>query len=231
MRIAVVVVVACGSAEPPIEQPPPPVVRQIKSTHELRAPAEVAPYRVGDHGIEIDGRWLPVTGEGPLAPIAHAFARVPPELRPLAHALIFSATASANDDYFAKKYKMPVKAGMSTAVSGDITIYPYGMAELQDEDFFVKNLMHELGHAWSLVAWQDDPASATAWRTAIASDADPPSEYARMSFRSSGAMDEDAAEATALFFVERGTPDFERYRRRMPARFALLTARFTSWAR
>jgi hypothetical protein len=86
--------------------------------------------------------------------------------------------------------------------------------------------MHELGHAWSLRAWQDDPASAQAWRAAIASDQDPPSEYARGSFQSSGALDEDAAEATALYFIERGTPDFERYRARMPARFALIAARF-----
>jgi hypothetical protein len=115
---------------------------------------------------------------------------------------------------------------MSTGMAGDITIYPYGIAELRDEDFFVKNLMHELGHVWSRRAWRDDPVSQQAWRDAIARDPDPPSEYARTSFRNSGALDEDAAEATALYFVERGTAAFARYRARMPARFALLAARF-----
>jgi hypothetical protein len=207
-------------------EPPPRVVRQIKSAHELAAPTAVASYEVGDGAIAIDGRTIPVTGTGPLDKIAHGFARVPSDLRPLLQTLAISPVASPNDEYFRRKYKLSVQAGMSTGTHGDITIYPYGIAELRDEDFFVKNFMHELGHAWSRRAWKDDPASEKAWRDAVASDPDPPSDYARTSFANSGALDEDAAEATALYFLERGTPAFARYRARMPARFALLDARF-----
>jgi hypothetical protein len=202
-------------------------VRQVKSAHELRAPdTKLAAYAIDDGTIALDGRTIPVSGAGPIAAIAHGLARVPPELRALLRSLVISPVASPNDARFTKQYGIQVQAGMSTAVTGEITIFPTGIAELRDEDFFVKNLLHELGHAWSLRAWRDDRTSAQAWRDAIASDPDPPSEYARVSFRNSGALDEDAAEATALYFIERGTPDFERYRARMPARFALIAARF-----
>lgn len=202
------------------------MVRQIKSAHALAAPTAVAAYSMAPGAIAIDGRAIPITGTGPVDAIAHGLARVPPELRAQLESLAISPVPDPHDAMFARKYGMPVQAGMSTGLHGDVTIYPYGLAELRDEDFFVKNLMHELGHAWSRRAWRDDPASAQAWRDAIASDPDPPSELARTSFRNSDALDEDAAEATALYFVERGTPAFDRYRARMPARFALLAARF-----
>jgi hypothetical protein len=227
MRLVFVLAIACGGAPTPAPDPePPPIVRQIKSAHELAAPVAVARYEVTGGAIAIDGRTIPVTGTGPVDKIAHGFARVPPDLRPLLQTLAISPVPSPNDDYFRRKYKLPVQAGMSTGIHGDITIYPYGIEELRDEDFFVKNFMHELGHAWSRPAWKADPASEKAWRDAVASDPDPPSEYARASFASSGALDEDVAEATALYFLERGTPAFARYRARMPARFALLAERF-----
>ena len=202
------------------------MVLQVKSAHELAAPVAVAAYAVRDGAIEIDGRSIPVIGAGPLDAIAHGFARVPAPLRALLQTLAISPTDSPYDAYFQRVYKLHVVAGMGTGLHGDITIYPYGLTELRDEDFFVKNFMHELGHAWSRPAWRDDATAAKAWRDAIAGDPDPPSGYARDSFRNAGAMDEDAAEATALYFLMRGTADEARYRGRMPARFALLDARF-----
>ncbi len=183
------------------------MVLQVKSAHELAAPVAVAAYAVRDGAIEIDGRSIPVIGAGPLDAIAHGFARVPAPLRALLQTLAISPTDSPYDAYFQRVYKLHVVAGMGT-------------------DFFVKNFMHELGHAWSRPAWRDDATAAKAWRDAIAADPDPPSGYARDSFRNAGAMDEDAAEATALYFLMRGTADEARYRGRMPARFALLDARF-----
>ena len=115
---------------------------------------------------------------------------------------------------------------MTAGASGDITIYPHGIAELADEDVFVRNVMHELGHVWSQQAWNADPAARRTWLDAIASDPAAPSRYAMSSFRGSGDPDEDAAEATALYFLVRGTPAYERYRSAMPARFASLVARF-----
>ena len=244
-------------AAPPVvavapEPDPPPVVHQVKSARELAAPTAVAAYAVRDGEIDIDGRTIPVTGAGPIercgsaAPrtnaercrgsidaIAHDFARVPRELRDLLQTLAISAVPSPNDAYFSAKYKLPVKAGMSTGLHGDITIYPYGLAELgeRDESMFVKNFMHELGHAWSRIAWAHDASAKAAWLAAIASDPSAPSEYARMSFRSSGAADEDAAEATALFFLERGTPAFDAYRTVMPKRFELIAQRFAIFER
>jgi hypothetical protein len=60
----------------------------------------------------------------------------------------------------------------------------------------------------------------------IASDPSAPSAYARTSYRSSGAPDEDAAEATALYFLVLGTPAFDAYRAAMPKRFGLIATRF-----
>jgi hypothetical protein len=226
----VLIVVGCQPPAPAAVTPdpaPPPVVLQVKSAPELAAPTAVAAYEVGSAEIRIDGRAIPVAGDGPIEGVAHDFARVPRELRDLLQTLAISSVPSPNDAYFTAKYKLPVQAGMSTGLHGDITIYPYGLAELRaNEAMFVKNFMHELGHAWSRIAWAADASAKAAWLAAIASDPSAPSEYARTSYRSSGAADEDAAEATALFFIERGTPAFAAYRAAMPKRFALIAARF-----
>lgn len=230
--LALLAVVACSAPPaPPPAAPAPPqpllVVRQIKSAPQFPAPTAVAAYSVTADAIALDGRSIALTGTGPWDAIAHELARVPAELRGVLQTLAVSAEPSPNDAYFARKYKLPVKAGMSTGLHGDITIYPYGLAELRgNADMFVKNFMHELGHAWSRIAWREDPNARQAWLDAIAADPGVASDYARTSFRSSGAPDEDAAEATALFFLVRGTPRFEPYRAAMPRRFALIAARF-----
>jgi hypothetical protein len=244
--LAVLVVVGCS---PPAASPAPPVVRQIKSAPELAAPTAVAPYEVGSGEIRIDHRVIPVIGptgrSDTIDAIAHDFARVPRQLRDLLQTLAISAVPSPNDAYFAAKYKLPVNAGMATGLHGDITIFPYGLAELRGElgerrarstaegsaqlddgAMFVKNFMHELGHAWSRIAWASDASAKAAWLAAIASDPSAPSEYARISLRNSGAPDEDAAEATALYFLVLGTPAFDAYRAAMPKRFGLIAQRF-----
>jgi hypothetical protein len=233
--VGLLLVAGCGqpavptapASPPPTSQALPPVVRQIKTAPEFPAPTDVAAFTIGDHAIAIDGRSIPIDGSGPLDDIARGLARVPRELRDVLQTLAISPTQSPNDAYFAAKYKLPVKAGMATGTHGDITIYPYGLELMRrDEAILVKNFMHELGHAWSRIEWQRDPKARDAWLAAIASDPGVASDYARMSFHSSGAPDEDAAEATALFFLVRGTPRFEQYRAAMPRRFALIAKRF-----
>ena len=243
---ASVAMYGCGSASqtpapastPPVaalpapSPPPPPVLpRQIKSEHSLIAPTAVAPYALVADAIRIDGRDVPLAGTGPRDAIAHGLARVPPELRAIVRSLTISAVDNPTDEAWAAKYRMPVRAGMSANADGEIEIYPYGLLELRDESFFVKNLLHEIGHAWSLRAWRDDSRALSAWLAAIAKDPGVPSQYAQGSFRASGSPAEDAAEATALYFIVRGTPDEERYRAQMPARFALIAARFPPRAR
>lgn len=137
-----------------------------------------------------------------------------------------SPRPNPTDAAFSKKYGVTVVAGMTAGASGDITISPHGIAELRDEDVFVRNLMHELGHVWSRQAWDADPSARRTWLDAVASDSTAPSRYAMSPFRGSGDPDEDVAEATALYFLVRGTPAFQRYRAAMAARFASLVARF-----
>src|SRR5690348_1286188 len=98
-RLMFVLAIACGGspAPTPAPEPPPPVVRQIKSAHELVAPTALAHYEVGDGAIRIDGRTIPVAGTGPLDKIAHGFARVPADLRPLLLTLAISPVPSPND--------------------------------------------------------------------------------------------------------------------------------------
>jgi hypothetical protein len=209
---------------------------QVKSDTSLRVHGEAALFRLaqrGDHAlIAIDGREIPLIAraDAPAADIAHAVARVPGPLRPVLRRLAVSAEPNPTDAEWARLYGMPVRAGMGALAdgSGTVMIYPHGLEQLHaaDRDAFVRGLMHELGHCWSLRAWIENPAARDAWLAAIASDAEAPSQYALGAFRNSGRPDEDVAEATALRFLLLGTADFERARTAMPARFALLAERF-----
>ncbi len=231
---AVTLAIALGCSPPrsaPIAvtaPPPPPMFRQIKSERSLVVHTTAAPFTLADHVLSIDGREIALQGDGDLPAIAHGIARVPPELRALITSIAISATPNPTDAAFAKKYGMPVTAGMTANADGEITIYPYGIAELREEDWFVRNLMHELGHTWTLHAWRADPAALRAWLAAIANDRAAPSEYAMTSFATSGWPTEDGAEATALYFCVRGTSLYESFRAEMPARFALIASRFPS---
>jgi len=123
-----------------------------------------------------------------------------------------------------KKYGFTVIAALSAGAPGDLTIFPLGIGELRDEDVFVCNLLHELGHTSGRRAWGAEPPARQRWIEAIASDASPPSRYASSSFRGPGDPDEDVAEATALYILVSDTPLYARYQAAMPARFALLLA-------
>ena len=231
-----------GCHTPPSEpQPPPPaqVVHalpiQIKQAHDLHVRGEPAAFMLAPTALEatslvIDGREIPFTAYAgaPVDDIARSFARVPAPLRGLVTAIVITDVPSANDAALSKKYGLPVLAGMSTAPSGEVTIYPHGIDELHDPDpdVFTRNWMHELGHCWTLHDWGATPATQDAWVAAIKSDHGVPSKYARVAFRNSGWPYEDGAEATALYFLVLGTPAFDSYRETMPARFALLHDRF-----
>ena len=207
---------------------------QIKEAHGLPVRGERAPFTLGapssTTSLAIDGREIPIASyEGaPLDLVAQSIARVPSALRDLLTRVVISPTASPDDAAWSEKYRLPVLAAMGAVASGRISIFPHGIAQLRlpDGDVFVRNLMHELGHCWSLRDWALAPAGKEAWMNAITSDRGAPSHFAILSFRHSGWPHEDVAEATALYFLIRGTPAFDTYRTTMPARFALLDARF-----
>jgi hypothetical protein len=233
----------CHARPPSVPVPPPPpsapVARslpiQIKQAHDLPVRGEPVAFMLAPSALEptslvIDGREIPVTAYAgaPVDDVARSFARVPAPLRAVVTSIVIDNVPSANDAPLSKKYGLPVLAGMSTAPSGEITIYPHGIAELHDPDpdVLTRNWMHELGHCWTLHDWGATPAAQAAWVAAIESDRGVPSQYARIAYRNSGWPYEDAAEATALYFLVLGTPAFDSYRETMPARFALLHARF-----
>jgi hypothetical protein len=204
---------------------PVEVAPQIKHARGVPVRATPVVYKLGA-ALSIDGRDIALSGRARFDRIARSVARLPGELRALIHSITVSAVANPYDAAFSKKYGFTVVAAMSAGAPGDITIFPLGIAELRDEDVFVRNLLHELGHTWSRRAWSADPPARQRWIEAIARDASPPSRYASSSFRGSGDPDEDVAEATALYFLVHGTPLYARYQAAMPARFALLLARF-----
>jgi hypothetical protein len=226
MKLVILCAIALGCHAPPAPADELPMPTQIKSERDLVIHAIAVPYTLSAGTLSIDGREIPIAGDGPLDRIARGIARVAPELRALVHTIAISPTPSLLDEVWAKKYKLPVLAGMTSNADGEITIYPHGIDELADPDGFVRNLLHELGHTWSLRAWHDDRGTYVAWLAAIDTDRASPSRYAAMSFKSSGSPAEDAAEATALYFAVRGTAKLEHYRAAMPARFALIEARF-----
>jgi hypothetical protein len=226
----VVLIAACHASPAPPVVADPPLPLQIKDAHDLAVRGEPAPFTLTPAALGIDGREIPIIAYdgAPLDAIAKAFARVPPLLRGLITGIEVSSSPSPLDAAWALKYHAHVVAGMSAVASGNVTVYPHGIDELSDPDadVFTRNLMHELGHAWTLHEWATTPGAKDAWLRAIASDRRAPSRYAVVSFQSSGWPFEDAAEATALYFLVLGTPAFEAYRTTMPARFALIHARF-----
>ncbi len=238
-RLVLALLAAChASTVPPpapvVAAPPvvadPPLPLQIKDAHDLPVRGEPAPFTLTAAALQIDGREIPITAYdgAPLDAIAKAFARVPLPLRGLITEIAVSSSPSPLDAAWARKYHAHVVAGMSAVASGKVTVYPHGIDELSDPDgdVFARNLMHELGHSWTLREWAATPAAKDAWLRAIASDRRAPSRYAIVSLANSGWPFEDAAEATALYFLVLGTPAFETYRATMPARFALIHTRF-----
>lgn len=209
---------------------------QIKKEQSLPVQGVAAPFTLrnagADASLSIDGRELPIAfyAGAPVEEVARAIARVPALLRGVLTSIVISPNPNPYDAIWAEKYRLPVLSGMGAAASGSgrVVIYPHGIAQLHaaDGDVFVRNVMHECGHCWSLREWAKNPPAKQAWLDAIASDGDAPSFYAVSSFRNSGSPDEDAAEATALYFLVLGTAAFPVHRTRMPARFALLDARF-----
>jgi len=182
--------------------------------------------------LSIDDRRLPIAppSDGLVERIARSVARVPKALRHALTGIKVSPVPNPADAMWAERYGLPVLSGMGAdaAGSGWVFIYPHAFERPTDtnDDGFVRGLMHELGHCWSLRDWSCVPTSKEAWRDAIASDRVAPSMYADLSYRNSGQPDEDAAEATALYFSVVDTPALKFHRDRMPARFALLDARF-----
>jgi hypothetical protein len=172
--LQVTLVVAFAGCAAPASIPPPPPASpiaatlplvfplQIKSAREFVVHAEPVAYTLASGELSIDGRVIPLAGDASWDAIARQVARVPKELRPLMQTLAVSATPSPLDDMYTKKYKAPVKAGMTSTATGNITIYPHGVDELADPDGFVRNLMHELGHTWSLAAWDGGSGGAAA---------------------------------------------------------------------
>jgi hypothetical protein len=212
----------------------PALPLQIKEDHRLPVRGVPVPFTLaaleGTTRIMIDGRQIPVSSYqgAPLHEIASSVARVPRALRNLLACLVISPKANATDAAWSQRYGLPVLAAMGATASGRVSIYPHGIDQLRlpDGDVFVRNLMHELGHCWSLREWSVRPSARAAWLAAMASDASAPSKFAAISFRNSGEPYEDAAESTALYFLVLGTPAFGSHRALMPRRFALLDAHF-----
>jgi hypothetical protein len=120
------------------------------------------------------------------------------------------------DDYWTKEYGVPVLAAMANSDSGVLQVYPE--AWKQDRQTLIRNIIHEIGHTFSLrrLGYDLDAPAWKAWRDACASDAIAPSYYGAVS------PYEDIAETFLLWFVSKGHPEFAEYQRMMPARFALM---------
>ncbi len=210
---------------------------QIKSDRCLTVATSSVAFSLDEYGeattLFIDDRIVPIETHAGLPRstvlrVVAEFARVPAPLRALLTRLRFYAAASDRDAEWGRIYGLPVAAGMGAVASGRVNVYPRGLASLdaEDGDAFARGMMHELGHVWSLRAWVEDESAQAAWREAIARDEGTPSAYARRSYAHSGLPYEDAAEATALYFLVRGTAVEATHRAQLAARFTLLDERF-----
>jgi hypothetical protein len=216
----------------------PALCRQVKTKADLPVPASrsftlAAPELIRRHAfhgakgaarrlqVAIAGRETPlVTPAGregwaaPAARVADALAALPDPARALVKRVEINPVPNPEDGWWTRKYGMRVVAGMTADSEGVLRVYPRGLK--QPRPVLVRNMMHEVGHIWSNRTYGSRRGPWTEWRKAIASDPAVPSLYA------TAAVTEDAAEATALYLSTVGTEEHERYRAKLPARFALL---------
>jgi hypothetical protein len=211
--------------------------RQVKHKRDLPAIAR-RPYTLGA-AVRVAGRgvgeWLeisvavqtvalasPWVGDrrrtlAVAARVGDALAALPASARRLIRRVQISPRPNPDDASWTRRYGRRIVAGMTaSAVDGELCVYPQGLR--QEREVFVRNMMHEIGHLWSGREYGVAAGKRwAAWRRAVASDPALPSSYA------TAALQEDAAEATALYLSTLGTAEHERYRALLPARFALLT--------
>jgi hypothetical protein len=111
-----------------------------------------------------------------------------------------------------------------------VNVYPPPPGRERDVSELVDDLVHEAGHAWSFHAWGREPAASSQWmewKQARLADARYPSQYGRLQ------LTDDAAETLFRYWATSGTPEFERWRKVLPARFAMLDREMSSggWSR
>jgi hypothetical protein len=189
----------------------------------LSRPTRVATHHFNDAApgpalrcdCRVAGKTIPIFArrEEEAKIIADCLRAVPKQVIALLDRVDISGTASTVDDYWAKQYGVPVKAAMSNSSRGILNVYPE--AWKQDRQTLVRNILHEVGHTWSLRLFgehEHDPGWQR-WKDAMQEDAMAPSYYGGVS------PYEDAAESYLLYFLR---PLVAEHAHMMPARFRLM---------
>ncbi|MDZ4877445.1 MAG: hypothetical protein CLLPBCKN_006880 [Chroococcidiopsis cubana SAG 39.79] len=141
--------------------------------------------------------------------IVDAVSYLPKENRSLVRQINFNPVPNPSND----------RMIMSVVADGVVMVYPNKETKpLKHDDGLKGNLIHEIGHLWTVRDWGWDKSKGKwlEWKETIAADKVFVSEYAKET------IDEDLAETFRAYSSTKGSPKFEEYRQIVPNRFAML---------
>lgn len=166
-----------------------------------------------------DGQFTPDT-QLSVEELARGLASLPPEALARVSEVRLAPTKNPEDAFWAQQYGQDsFTTFMTCGADGVVNVFP--QPSRASERSIASTLIHETGHAWSMLDWgAKDSPEWRAWAAAAARDGMPPSQYATQN------LDEDLAETQTLFLESRGTPQYELYETLYPHRFAILAQRF-----
>lgn len=203
----------------------------------IRKPATIGPPRDVQHQFEggaapvaaisqtvtVDGRAVEVISPKAAMPAgkflptvrqaADALGTVPSKQLDKIHTVVLNDQDNPADAYWATQYHQPGFHSAATGGPDGVTFYPDSSAWTQD--YMDGTAIHEGGHAFSSALWKD-PATETAWKTAITADGRSVSDYA------DAAPTEDFSETLVTYSLAQGTPCEATARKLFPNRFAAL---------
>jgi hypothetical protein len=158
--------------------------------------------------------------------VAQGLVRLPAEALALIEQVVIYDTANPSDTCWSELKHIRITAGMTAGSDGVVSVFPHAFKDRSDATLY-RNLFHEVGHTATFQRWGSVQSSGwNAYRDAVARDVHVVSRYG--DGRNGERLDEDAAEATALYLLTRGDPKaHQKWRAFLPARFAVLD---TLWA-
>lgn len=202
-----------------------------------RAPATRVDLTVRGHTVPvyspIDGKFANAAGKRLVShshqDLIDALSMMPLEVLERVKDIRLSPVPNPMDAYWGKLYNNPeMTSYMTCGKDGAVTVFPWKRSAPSSPKDLATNMMHEIGHQWSMSAWGENFSRGrspawTKWAQAMKDDGLSPSTYG------DNDVAEDVAESSALRASLLSHPDLlDEYRRLFPHRFAILDDFFST---
>lgn len=202
-----------------------------------RAPATRVDLTVRGHTVPVyspvDGKFANSAGKQLVShshqDLIDALSMMPLEALERVKDIRLSPVPNPMDAHWAKLYNNPeMTSYMTCGKDGAVTVFPWKRTAASSPKDLATNMMHEIGHQWSMSAWGENfsrgrSAAWTKWAQAMKDDGLSPSTYG------DNDVAEDVAESSALRASLLSHPELlDEYRRLFPHRFAILDDFFST---